>query len=214
MKAEQEGVVSKRKTVIFLMLLSLVIFSFMLYSVLTKTFFYDVDVWVSTHSTFMHQYLLNKVVIFITHLNGVVGSSIFSLVLLSYLAYRKWYKDLRFYLFSFLGASLFFTAIKNIVERVRPQSELIDVINYSFPSGHSTMAMTMATAIYIIFIPKIFSAKRRSFLLLAATVWPLLIAFTRVYLNVHWLSDTIAGLSLGLFWVLFVKFLLPYPSQK
>jgi len=183
------------------MLLSLVLFLFMLYSVVTKTFFYDLDLWVSANSALMHTPILNKVVIFITHLNGVVGSVILSLLLLVYLAYRKWYKDLRFYLFSFLGASLLFTAIKNIVGRVRPQSELIDVINYSFPSGHSTMAMTMAVAAYFIFAPKLTSVKGRLLLLAAAVVWPLLIAFTRVYLNVHWVSDTLAGLSLGFFWV-------------
>jgi len=43
-------------------------------------------------------------------------------------------------------------------------------------------------------------------LLGVAIVWPLLIAFTRVYLNVHWLSDTLAGLSLGFFWVALLSF--------
>jgi undecaprenyl-diphosphatase len=201
MKAEKESRIGRHKTVILLMFLALFVFLFMLYSVVTQTFFYDVDVWVSAHSTFMHQHLLNKAVIFITHLNGVVGSSILSLVLLAYLAYKKWNKDLRFYLFSFLGASLLFTGIKNVVERARPQSELIDVVNYSFPSGHATMAMTIAIAIYFIFVSKITSDKGRSLLLWATIAWPLLIAFTRVYLNVHWLSDTLAGLSLGFFWV-------------
>jgi len=201
MKAVAESRTGRDKTVILLMLLALFVFLFMLYSVVTKTFFYDVDVWVSAHSVSMHHSILNKVVIFITHLNGVVGSAILSLLLFAYLAYRKWYRDLRFYLFSFLGASLLFTVIKNIVERARPQSELIDVINYSFPSGHSTMAMTMTVASYFIFAPKITFAKGRSLLLWVAIGWPLLIAFTRVYLNVHWLSDTLAGLSLGFFWV-------------
>ena len=183
------------------MLLALLLFLFMLYSVVTQTFFYDIDLWVSVHSAQMHQPFLNKVVIVITHLNGVIASAIFTFFLLVYLIYRKWYKELRFYLFSFLGASLFFTLIKNIVERARPQSELIDVINYSFPSGHSTMATAMAVALYFIFVPKIDSSKKQSLLLAAAIFWPLLIAFTRVYLNVHWVSDTLAGLSLGFFWV-------------
>ena len=104
--------------------------------------------------------------------------------------------------------------IKNIVERDRPQSELMDVINYSFPSGHSTMAMTMALLFYFIFVTKTTSETNRLFLLVVCITWPILIAFTRVYLNVHWVSDTIAGLSLGLFWVLFVKLLLHYPTQK
>ena len=201
MKVAQEGLLSKHKTVIRLMLLSLVVFLFMLYSVITKTFFYDIDVWVSTHSALMQQQLLNNVVILMTHLNGVIGSVIFSFILFVYLVMKKYYRDLRFYLFSFIGASLLFTLIKNLVERTRPQSELIDVINYSFPSGHSTMAMTIAMSCYFIFVSKITSLKGRSLLLGLAIGWPLLIAFTRVYLNVHWVSDTLAGLSLGFFWV-------------
>jgi len=201
MKVVSESRRGRDKIVILLMLLALLLFLFMLYSVVTQTFFYDIDLWVSAHSAQMHQPFLNKVVIVITHLNGVIASAIFTFFLLVYLIYRKWYKELRFYLFSFLGASLFFTLIKNIVERARPQSELIDVINYSFPSGHSTMATAMAVALYFIFVPKIDSSKKQSLLLAAAIFWPLLIAFTRVYLNVHWVSDTLAGLSLGFFWV-------------
>jgi len=68
--------------------------------------------------------------------------------------------------------------------------------------------MTMAVACYFIFTPKIISAKGRSLLLGAAIIWPLLIAFTRVYLNVHWLSDTLAGLSLGFFWVALLHLIL------
>ena len=63
------------------------------------------------------------------------------------------------------------------------------------------MAMTMAVSSYFIFAPKMASAKGRVLLLGVAIGWPLLIAFTRVYLNVHWVSDTLAGLSLGFFWV-------------
>ena len=214
MKVEQEGNISKHKRMILLMLFSLALFMFMLYSVITKTFFYDVDMWVSTHSAGMHQPFFNNIVIVITHLNGVIGSTIFTFLLLVYLVYRKWYRDLRFYLFSFLGASLLFTLIKNIVERARPQSELIDVINYSFPSGHSTMAMAMALSIYFIFVPKLSSAKGRLLLLIAAMVWPLLIAFTRIYLNVHWVSDTLAGLSLGFFWVTLMEIFYPREDTR
>ncbi len=201
MKGHKVSVWIRYQSVILLMSLSLVLFFFMLYSVMTKTFFYEIDVWVSAHSVFMHQEILNEIVIVTTHLNGIVGSTIVSVLLLGYLAMKKWYADIRFYIFSFLGASFLFTTIKNMVERARPHSELIDVVNYAFPSGHSTMAMAMATACYFIFAPKVGPTKKRTILLLVSIVWPLLIAFTRIYLNVHWLSDTLAGLSLGFFWV-------------
>ena len=86
MKDQKAGVFINYRTMILLMMISLVVFLFMIYSVLTKTFFYDIDVWVSTHSALMHQHILNKVVIFITHLNGVLASAILSFAVLVYLA--------------------------------------------------------------------------------------------------------------------------------
>jgi undecaprenyl-diphosphatase len=96
---------------------------------------------------------------------------------------------------------LLFVGIKLLVERTRPLLKLINEQGFSFPSGHSTMSMAMALSIYFIFINKIPSYKGRVALLLFAMFWPILIAFTRVYLNVHWLSDVVAGLTLGIFWV-------------
>ena len=87
--------------------------------------------------------------------------------------------------------------IKHLVKRVRPCHGLDDdeqIINrprfYSFPSGHTTASFSMVgVAIYrglplYVVLPILFLA--------------LLIGFSRVYLRVHYLSDVIAGMILGL----------------
>ena len=86
--------------------------------------------------------------------------------------------------------------LKHIVKRVRPCHRLGDdeqLINrprfYSFPSGHTTASFAVVGVVLlrcrlITFLP---------ILLLAA-----LIGFSRIYLRVHYLTDVIAGVILGL----------------
>ena len=45
------------------------------------------------------------------------------------------------------------------------------------------------------------SPARRWLVYLAAAFMVVPVAFARLYLGVHWLTDTLAGLSLGLIWV-------------
>ena len=125
-----------------------------------------------------------------------------------FLTYKKWYRDRLFYLLSFSTALVLFLSIKQMVARPRPHSDLIDVINYSFPSGHSTLTITTALLVYFIFVKRLSSSLAKNVLLVVCIVWPMFIAFTRVYLNAHWLSDVIAGLALGIFLVTFIRLFL------
>jgi undecaprenyl-diphosphatase len=146
--------------------------------------------------------------LFITNFNGVVGNVVFAIFAILFLTYKKCYKDRLFYLLSFSGAAILFAGIKQMVARARPHSDLIDVINYSFPSGHSTLSMTTALLLYFIFVRKCTSSLVKNSLLAVCIIWPIFIAFTRIYLNVHWLSDVMAGLVLGIFWVTFMRLFL------
>lgn len=87
--------------------------------------------------------------------------------------------------------------LKNIVDRTRPYEyvkrlELLvpKVGNASFPSGHSSYAATFATI--ILFMGK--SKSLRVFTLVLA----ILISFSRLYLHVHFPSDVLAGIILGI----------------
>lgn len=67
------------------------------------------------------------------------------------------------------------------------------------------MATAMALSVYLILAKRVHSIGLKLLLLLSCIVWPIIIAFSRVYLDVHWFSDVISGIGLGVFWVTLVE---------
>lgn len=91
----------------------------------------------------------------------------------------------------FLIGNLF---LKNVVGRIRPYdlnpnfALLVDRLHdYSFPSGHTLASFEAATAIFLY--------KKR--LGIAALLLASLIAFSRLYLYVHYPTDVLASIILG-----------------
>ena len=85
--------------------------------------------------------------------------------------------------------------IKSIVRRKRPCHTFNDVKmlvpvpnDYSFPSGHTTSSFACATTVCF-FFPRIGAI---------CIVFAFLMAFSRLYLFVHYLSDVIFGIMLGI----------------
>lgn len=85
--------------------------------------------------------------------------------------------------------------IKNIVKRQRPCEEVNDddmvirkPLSYSFPSGHTASSFAVAGVLF-----RCFSVWGIVFFVIAT-----LIAFSRMYLYVHYPTDIIAGVTLGL----------------
>lgn len=108
-----------------------------------------------------------------------------------------------------LGALVGTVILKNIICRERPFNvdetlQLISVMpggQYSFPSGHSNAAGACSTVIFL--RDKRFGT--------AAVVYALMVAFSRVFLVVHYPTDVICGLLLGgacaiIMWKVMYKF--------
>jgi len=207
MRIKISGFLQKNQWVIGFNVLGLYLFAKMAEDVIEQEFILVIDRWISIHANKVQTPILDQIMIALTNLNGGFGVVVFSMMFMLCMLYLKWYRDILFYLLCVGGSSVIFMTIKVIVSRLRPSSELIEVSGYSFPSGHVTMATALSAALYFILIQRVHGQTLKVLLLFVCLIWPLIIAASRVYLDVHWLSDVVAGLGLGLFWVTFIVLL-------
>jgi membrane-associated phospholipid phosphatase len=92
------------------------------------------------------------------------------------------------------------TAIKDLVDRARPTlNPLAAHLGPSFPSGHSSTAAAFYASLALI-LSRGRSARVRALLIGGAAGIAAAVAASRVLLDVHWVSDVIAGLALGWLW--------------
>jgi membrane-associated phospholipid phosphatase len=102
-----------------------------------------------------------------------------------------------------VGNELITSVVKELMDRARPTlNPVAHTLGPSFPSGHSSTAAAFYAAAALIL------ANRRGHLALRALTAcavgiAVAVAGSRVLLDVHWLSDVIAGLALGWAWVTF-----------
>jgi undecaprenyl-diphosphatase len=129
-----------------------------------------------------------------------------ALSVLVFAALRIWLRgESVFFLVSLGGASAIMLATKYLLARPRPElfpegAELYPTSTPSFPSGHATGSAAFYLTLYLIARHAI---PRWSWLVgLVGGVMTLAITVSRLYLQVHYPSDVMAGLALGTGWVL------------
>ncbi len=116
---------------------------------------------------------------------------------------RKWTRALRVLLASGVGG-LVVLGLKTLFHRARPLEQVIPATGYSFPSGHAFAS----TVFYGMMICLVWHLVRPLWARWLLTVLGVLgigaIGLSRVYLNVHFLTDVIAGWTSGTAWLLSV----------
>lgn len=135
----------------------------------------------------------------ITYLGGPRIAAILSIIVSLYMFIRHNFKAGIWSASTLVIGNLINVLAKNLIQRPRPSDKLVAIGGYSFPSGH-----TFGTALFIFFVvflivPQIKDVTLRRILTFLGFLWILVIALTRVYLHVHYPTDTIASVLLVLF---------------
>ena len=143
----------------------------------------------------------DALMIAITELGDTTVVVAVTTILLLWLAWKRAWRTAVYLLVAVAGASALNTAIKLALHRARPGELLYSGWGaFSFPSGHSTVNVVLYGFLAFLVVRQLRSAWRHSVALGAATLI-FMIAFSRLYLGAHWLSDVLGGLAFGSAWL-------------
>ncbi|HAO42898.1 MAG TPA: PA-phosphatase [Afipia sp.] len=124
-----------------------------------------------------------------------------TIIVFLWLAWKHAWRTAAYWLGAIAGASALNTAIKVALHRARPDELLYSGWSaFSFPSGHSTVNVVLYGFLAFL-IARDSRPAWRVPVALGATTLIFLIAFSRLYLGAHWLSDVLGGLTFGSAWL-------------
>lgn len=175
-----------------------------------------VDRWTRSFVTVLGDSFIYKPLELVTNL----GSSFFlypfvgTMTVLLFIWYRHYLPAL------FFGGGVFLShklnqLIKGLVMRERPSvSVSLNAEGYSFPSGHAMVSM-VCYGLLAYFISKKLKSKRMIiFVQMTFTLLIFLIGISRYVINVHYLTDVLAGFFIGYFLLFGFIYLYETISQK
>ncbi|CAD2073546.1 phosphatase PAP2 family protein [Jeotgalicoccus coquinae] len=132
-----------------------------------------------------------------TQLGEVLSMIIMSLILISILMLYKLKIHTLFILISMIASSILIPVLKNSFDRERPSMlRLIEISGFSFPSGHAMGSTIFFGSLGTII--KHTDLNNKALLMTVCATFILMISSSRVYLGVHYPTDVLAGVVIGL----------------
>ena len=119
------------------------------------------------------------------------------LVLLLFLFFKKYQTFVWPFVFTILSAESVTFIGKLLVHRFRPDGGAIIETDFSFPSGHATIAVALYGYLAYLIIKHLKNKTAQGAVLLGALIIILAVGFSRLYLGVHFVSDVLAGYLVG-----------------
>ena len=128
-------------------------------------------------------------------------------LIVAFIFYRKQWKLESYLMLSNLTlAGILIVTFKNIYQRPRPEIvHLVEEKGFSFPSGHSLAVTLMVGSLIVILSQRIKNTTWRKVVQIGLGIYLVSVLVSRIYLGVHYPSDVIASLCVGL-GVLFMEF--------
>lgn len=150
----------------------------------------------------------------ITALGGTLLRNLFAIMAVVALLFLRLRREAMLLGLTVMLAWVVNSGIKHLVGRERPQivPHLMDAGGNSFPSGHSFNSAVVYISIALAFAAISRRRSVRTTLIASAMVISMIIAWSRVWLGVHWPSDVIAGWLGGAGWAFLASALLYRPA--
>ena len=128
-------------------------------------------------------------------------------LIVAFIFYRKqWKLESYLMLGNLTLAGILIVTFKNIYQRPRPEIlHLVEEKGFSFPSGHSLAVTLLIGSLIIIVGQRVKDRTVKLIFQILLGVFLVSVIISRVYLGVHYPSDVLASLCLGL-GILFIEF--------
>lgn len=183
-----------KKLEVFIVSICLILFGIICFGVCTQdTLSIDTSVYNFISENIMNN-TLTSVFKVVTHLGGVAF-----IILLGVLCFMFCKKNRWFITFDLVGCTIFNQAIKHIVRRPRPNVlRLVEESGYSFPSGHSMISIAFYGLVIYLVYKNVNNKYLKCSLITLLSLLILAIGFSRIYVGVHYFTDVVGGLLLGL----------------
>jgi len=140
----------------------------------------------------------NKPLTLLARFLNILGSGVVTIPLrvlvAAWLVVRRRWRALWAWLLTWAAAEIILGGAKTFYHRGRPPGSLVEIVGFSFPSGHAVAGAATAVALVLVLLPTGPARRRWE---IAAIAFVSVMAFSRVYLQAHWLSDVVAGVLLG-----------------
>jgi membrane-associated phospholipid phosphatase len=163
----------------------------------------DHDVAASLNSYDVRHPAFTEAMKVVSRIGSPMGWWIVLVPVFGWLLYRRLPRLAAFLAVTALGSSLLNSLIKATVDRARPHltESVATAHGTSFPSGHTQSATVGCGILVLIFLPVV-RPRRRKWLFLAAAIIVAIIGFSRIALGVHYVSDVVGGIIIGVAWLL------------
>jgi undecaprenyl-diphosphatase len=136
-------------------------------------------------------------------IGGWIGLTALGIVMTVVLIRERAWLDLVFLLMAFAGSQLVVALLKAWFDRPRPDvgSAIALPSSAAFPSGHAAAGVATLGAAAVLVAERLPSRRARTWLWTLVVVGGVAVGVSRIVLNVHFVTDVLAGWCFGLAWL-------------
>lgn len=135
----------------------------------------------------------------ISFIFDIKSIAIISLVLSIWLWIKSSKKEGVFFMVVIAIGGIFLYLLKDLIQRARPLNPLVSETSFAFPSGHAMTSVIFFGLLIYLLSKKTKSTKLNLAAIALSLIFVIIISFARLYLRVHWFSDVLGGIAIGIF---------------
>ena len=181
------------------------LFAVVVFGVVTGGWLVSFDIlvseWLHAHAT----PAFTSIILALTNAHSMAVISVYTALLVLVLAWKRDWPWLWAVVFTVSGGLLVNWLLKQVFQRARPTlvDPLLTLETYSFPSAHTAGATLFYGVLAAYLIYRIDNTAAKAGIVVVAVCLVAVVAFTRVYLGVHFVSDVLAAACASVAWLAF-----------